>query len=573
METETKKLDFTKLEEEEKETLQPEKEEKISNALQERFSNLTDEEKKDFDIFSWKEKYSFIPLFFMNSGFKVIKLLSEAQNRYCLYKEHPYLKYIQLTKHSRTDLEEELLNIFEMENPDWFLEYGRFEDGKKELISYLKKMPRAHKCINDPAQPIIFKDYTSTIYFNYFQSSELLVNRPNSQNDFPTIKAIILNLCENNEKYYNWFMDWLAFLYQNPTYRFNTSVIFTGSPGAGKGALSLALLKIFGITCYIGNSRDLSSNFNAQLLEGKLLLLANEVLDQNKRYQFSNDLKTLVSDKDISVEKKFQDRYMAKNYMKLIFFSNSHNPISIEENDRRYCVFRAGKLTLPHEILKKYHEDTDDFFTNEVLGFATHLNNRPVFSNIATDPPIMTEAKLDIVNLNETDFKGHILDLIRYNVNDWEIQPRNNAWYILFNRLYLAYKREHERDTCGLKKFAAKLGTNGFSNIRTTINGQNAHWVLIPEALAEELKTNWPTIEDYVGQEIVQEKNTTKLDIKPQASTNREYTEEEIIQKFAGNRNIPKEYKPEDIIKILKKQNIIYEPRNEIYKLTDNTNI
>lgn len=528
-------FDFSKIEEKEISTKEKEELERVYNSLE------TEEEKRNFDLETYKKNYTYIPTFFKKTGYCLVKILSETQNRYILYKKHPYLNYIIYCKTTKTEIIEELLHLFEEDKPNWYLpDFKTQAEGKKELIDFISKTTkRANACINDPAQPTFFKDYMGVTYFNFFQNSELLVNPPNLENDFSTIKSIIENLTEFNKDYYNWFMDWLAFLYQNPTYRFNTSVIITGAHGAGKNLFGKVLQRIFGITCYIGNSRDLSSNFNAQLLEGKLLLIANEVLDQNNRYQFSNDIKTFITDTDISVEKKFENRYMAKNYVKCIFFGNSPNPISIEEGDRRFCVFRAKKLNLSHNILEQFALDIDGFFTNEVLGFVTHLKNRPVTSEIAIMTPIMTPAKQDIISLNETDFKGIVSDLIISLINDWKEQTKGK-WLIKQEALYTAYILANPKEKISSIKFGAKLNSNGFIKLKTTVGVVNGYWIEIPTQI---VKDNKPF------------------------SNPEEYTQQEIIDKFAENRNIPKGYKPEDIIKILKKGDKIYEPRTGVYKL------
>jgi len=434
----------------------------------------------------------FISRFFKDKDYKIVKVQSEKQNKYLFYKTHPYLNYKIITKTTKADLIDDILSLFSKEDPFWFQEdYETEGKGIIQLQLYIRdKIPRVNNFVNDPAKSLIFcedpKDPDNKT-FNYFQNTELLVNRPDVDYDFPTIKKVIMNLCENNTEYYNWTMSWFAFLYQNPCYRFNTSIMFIGAKGSGKGMLSRALKRIFEHCCYIGNSKDLSSNFNAQLLEGKLLLLANEILDQQKKYQFSNDLKEMITEPEISVEKKFQDRYNAKNYIKCIFFSNSSNPINIEEGDRRFSVFKSKKLNIPHEILRRYHEDTDGFFTKEVLGLCSYLNKLTTDQSIAINP-IMTPAKQDIAIINLTDFKAMMLDIMEQQEKNWV--NTTNGYYMEQKVLYICYVEEaNPRDKLSRKKFGSRLRINDFEVIPdTTMNKVTGNWVKIPEEIVEKLK-------------------------------------------------------------------------------------
>lgn len=422
-------------------------------------------------------------------GLNIVKVQSEKQSKYILYKEHPIYNYQLITKTTRQDLLDDLLHSFSKKDPNWWKEVVNSD--KPTQVNYLvdkylrQDVDRVNSCINDPAQPLLFTDEQGTSYFNYFQNTELLVNKPNVDFEFPIIHEIIWNLCEKNIDYYDWVINWFAVLYQYPTYRFSTSIIFIGAKGSGKGMLSKVFQKIFGNCCYLANSKDLISNFNSQLFEGKLLLMANEIVDQHNKYQFSNDLKELITEENISVEKKFSDRYIAKNYIKTIFFSNSSNPIVIEEGDRRYFVVKATSLNMDYKTRQKFFED-EDYFTKEVLGFCTFLNNYPINQELVVSEPIMTPAKQSIININLTDFKGRILDIMVDNIDIWIIGI--DGCYFPNSKLFSLYKGQNNKEIISGKKFTAKLRNNDFIVLKKTIDKITDTLVRIPDVLVEKSK-------------------------------------------------------------------------------------
>jgi hypothetical protein len=406
-----------------------------------------------------------------------------------MYKPDEVLNYRIISNSTKLDILEDIVHIISDDNPNWYNDIldqstkPSFNKGVNELKYYLSyKCKRVNEIINDPAQELFFND-NGVEYFNLFHNTEYLVHKPVIDRDWSLIYKVLYNLCGNDDFNFNWVLNWLACLYNKPTYRFATSVIFIGDKGSGKGMFSEALMKIFGKCAYRANSKDLAGNFNSQLFEGKLLLIANEIIDQKNKYQFSNDLKEFVTEKEISVEKKFSDRYMCKNYIKLILFSNSNQPISIEEGDRRYAVFKSKKLNIAYEERRTYWDDVNKDFTNQVEGFCYFLSQYKYDLSKVVSEPIMTSYKQDIIDVNKTDFNSVIYDIIKEHNIDYIPIKKNKSVYIKFNNVHNLYLNRQGVKQVTSNKFGAKLRMENYIVEKKTIEGDNSTFIKVPDSI------------------------------------------------------------------------------------------
>jgi hypothetical protein len=246
-----------------------------------------------------------------------------------------------------------------------------------------------------------------------------------------------------------------------------------------------------------------------------MLLLANEILDTHNKYQFSNNLKDFVTENIISVEKKFCDRYQAKNYIKLVLFSNSNQPISIEEDDRRYAVFYTNKKikeVIDYHTRSEFFEQTD-FFKNQVEGLAYFLYNYLGDISKVTDEPIMTQAKKNIITVNLTDFRCVIDDIIESNTNNF-VEDRNGLYYIQYLNIFLDYQARIQEKSISLNKnypknkFGTKLRLENYLvyNFKS-INSTKATWVEVPLRVIKKVYIDDPQIIEKVEKELSKRKS------------------------------------------------------------------
>lgn len=189
-------------------------------------------------------------------------------------------------------------------------------------------------------------------------------------------------------------------------------------------------------------------------------------------------------------------------------FSNSNQPIVIEEGDRRYFVSKSKK-NINSVLTEKELDDfwglkNSEFFKNQVDGFCAFLNNSVDMNyNKVTSTPPMTKEKENIISINKTDFKHVIEEIMENSPIDIEFDTRKTAW-IGYENLYLLYHNEdnsrYRKKEVTKKKFSAKLSMEGFEIKKNTINSKTRCRVRIPQHIIVEQKAK-ELFSDYDAQE------------------------------------------------------------------------
>jgi hypothetical protein len=85
-------------------------------------------------------------------------------------------------------------------------------------------------------------------------------------------------------------------------------------------------------------------NFNANL-EGKLLIGLNEIAEggiDNSAFKRHNQLKGMITQRTMRIEKKNYDAYDIKDYSRFIAFTNHENSLMIENSDRRFVMIKSN---------------------------------------------------------------------------------------------------------------------------------------------------------------------------------------------------------------------------------------
>lgn len=248
-------------------------------------------------------------------------------------------------------------------------------------------------------------EFEQSKYFNMYNKSEILleyeklsqngtINRLSEENTFDNIRTILMNLCENNEEYYSYFNNWLSYQLLNPDEKLATTIVFQGEQGTGKTLFTTYVLKpIFGDNYAEINQNDINKEFN-DFIMGKQMIVANEVIYSNSRPATSERLKSFVTDRVVSINRKFKDSLNITNFSHWIFTSNNQVPIKIERKDRRFTVFKSEKLKNTFENYLCL--SNPEILHKELLCYLHHLFSlKPIFSEVNT--PLMTNAKKDIL--------------------------------------------------------------------------------------------------------------------------------------------------------------------------------
>lgn len=160
---------------------------------------------------------------------------------------------------------------------------------------------------------------------------------------------LVKNLCNRDEKTYNYFLKFLAQMIQKPHIKPNVCIVIKSIQGAGKDTLYNIMEDLIGQTYCFNTSnveRDIFGRFNTAI-ENKILVVLNEcsVVKTGKKQE---DFKFMITSKTDSIEEKGLGLRTPRSMCRYMVFTNSEYSINIQENDRRFLVIDCVRGKLSH---------------------------------------------------------------------------------------------------------------------------------------------------------------------------------------------------------------------------------
>ena len=213
--------------------------------------------------------------------------------------------------------------------------------------------------------------------------------------DFKYILYLIEVLTDFNKDAYDYVMNWLADIIQNPGKKCGIAVIFKSKPGAGKGTLIEILRRIMG--SYISETsnpqNDLFGN-HGNIHIGKLLCSLDEVKSSDTSKCLGR-LKNVITSDHCVYNEKGQKQVEVKNSCRFIFTTNESFPLSIDKEDRRYFATNCSNiLCKDNTFWKDFYKKLEN--KKSIKGFFDHLMNRDISSVNWMAFPI-TELRSEII--------------------------------------------------------------------------------------------------------------------------------------------------------------------------------
>jgi hypothetical protein len=234
--------------------------------------------------------------------------------------------------------------------PDWWLHHPR----RRQYLGGI---------ILDPSG-------TPSGYYNLWQGYTVKPV-PGSWNKLRT--HILLIVCRADDALFEYLLNWLARLFQNPSDPGETAIVLRGKKGSGKGILFRTVVDILGQHgLQISSPTHLVGRFNSHLRDC-IGLFADEAFFAGDR-QHEGVLKALITEPSIAIEGKGRDIVVAKNRLHVMMASNEDWVVPASAEERRYAVcdisaarvedfpyFRAiaeeldngGREAMLHELLNR----------------------------------------------------------------------------------------------------------------------------------------------------------------------------------------------------------------------------
>ncbi len=158
------------------------------------------------------------------------------------------------------------------------------------------------------------------------------------------IIACLNSLCNDDERVFEWVINWMACRVRYPTSKQATALVLA-SPvqGAGKSLIfSKLMCRIFGRYGNTLNQTAMESTFTGDYDE-KMYICYEEVSSQKARFDLAGRIKDQITSENIRIERKGRDAVYQKNFIGFVYLSNYRSPVVIEEHDRRFFVVAPEK--------------------------------------------------------------------------------------------------------------------------------------------------------------------------------------------------------------------------------------
>ena len=267
-------------------------------------------------------------------------------------------------------------------------------------------------------------------------------------------------ICSGNKAYFEYLLDWMADVIQNPTKKPGVAIVLRGGSGTGKGTFASIFGSLFGNHFLpLTEAKHITGTFNSHLMNC-LLLFADEAMFGGDE-KAESALKTLISESTKEIEFKYQNTFIVPNYIHLIIASNKQYVIRLEGDDRRYFVLDVNKkVQKEHDYFNAIYKETDKGGRQALMYF---LLNRKISRNLKNIPETEASKELKEFSLSpEASFWKSKLE------DGWSEKK-----FISSKDLYLEYVRYFKDTETKL------MNKNMFCRVMTKITNQpkGVYWV------------------------------------------------------------------------------------------------
>lgn len=135
------------------------------------------------------------------------------------------------------------------------------------------------------------------------------------------------------------FLNWLAFIVQNPGKRVNWAMVLQGVEGDGKSFWAFLLRAVMGVSnVRMINANVLEGNFTGWAHGQCVVVVEEPRLQGHNKYDVLNKIKPLITNAVIEIHPKGKDPYNVENTSNYYLPTNFRDALPLNDNDRRYCV-------------------------------------------------------------------------------------------------------------------------------------------------------------------------------------------------------------------------------------------
>lgn len=272
---------------------------------------------------------------------------------------------------------------------------------------------------------------------NLFQKTKYLKNARPSMHCPSKFMELVNHVTGHDPQMRDDFLNWLAYIIQKRT-KTQTAFIFHGRTGTGKGVLFTKVIRpILGfLHCPMIMMDDFDRSFNEWIETGLLVVVDEAQVNEDPRRAKKriNRIKNLITEAPTLLNKKNVQVTQIENHLNFIFYSNEHDSLWINAQDRRFKVCPRQETPL------KYSEPDLEQLHQELQDIANYLIGYPI-NETAVRAIHHNQARENLINASQTTIdefidilkSGNLDDLTKYR--DEFINSKNAIFHGRFEAL------------------------------------------------------------------------------------------------------------------------------------------
>lgn len=179
--------------------------------------------------------------------------------------------------------------------------------------------------------------------------------QPSAGDTAPFLHLVQTVLCSGDGSISDYWLQWMAHMFQKPAEKPSVAVALVGDYGSGKGTIGKVLSDLLGgMATQQTGLNAATGKFNSILAE-KILLVADEV--KTRSGEQADALKNIISEAKAYFEGKGVDGRDGRSFLRVQINSNHEDAIKLTKGDRRFLVPRidntyAGNRDNPEHLTK-----------------------------------------------------------------------------------------------------------------------------------------------------------------------------------------------------------------------------
>lgn len=160
-----------------------------------------------------------------------------------------------------------------------------------------------------------------------------------------------------DEKDRSHLLRWVATLVARPDIRMHWSVLLISeTQGVGKTTLGESILMplVGPWNCSAPNEKQIAESAFNGWVAYKRLAIVNEIYSGHSSKAYNN-LKTILTDKVITVNRKYVEEHDVSNWIHMLACSNSFKALRLRSDDRRWLVPQVTETRKPRKYWNEFH--------------------------------------------------------------------------------------------------------------------------------------------------------------------------------------------------------------------------